>query len=94
MLSSTKGLARPGLATAAAHSVFEVINSARDVFVQQHLSSLYKMVDHRGSDVRLGEGEVLDSAAQVVPYPAPIWAWRTVPRGCYGVPVLALVSGA
>ena len=79
LLSSTKGLARAGIATAAADSVFRIIETARDVSIEEHLKELYQLVDHRGSDVRLDAGEVLDSAAQAVPYPAPIWDWRTVP---------------
>ena len=84
LLSSTKGLARPGLATEAAHEVFKIIKTARDHSVSEHLWELYRFLDHRGSDVRLDEGEVLDSAAQAVPYPAPIWKWHTVPQGLSG----------
>ena len=81
MSSSTKGLARPNVVDAATDAVFNVLNSAREVSVAEHLRELYQLVDHRGSDVRLDAGEILDSAAQAVPYPAPIWQWSTV-LGC------------
>ena len=82
LLSSAKGLARPGLAAAAAVSVFNIIETARDRSVSEHLRDLYQLVDHRGSDVRLDSGDILESAAQAVPYPAPIWDWRTVAGVC------------
>ena len=77
--SSTKGLARVGVAAVATDEIFNIIDTARDRPVSEHLRELYQLVDHRGSDVRLDSGGVLDSAAQNVPYPAPIWEWTTVP---------------
>ena len=78
MTSSTKGLARVSVTSAAVTEVMAMINVARDASVDAHLRDLYGMVDHRGSDVRLESGDILDVAAQAVPYPAPMWEWRAV----------------
>ena len=78
LTSSTEGLARTGVASAAAEKLLEIIDLARDASVETHLPELYFLVDHRGSDVRIDSGDILDAAAQAVPYPAPIWEWTTV----------------
>ena len=44
----------------------------------KHLRSLFAQLDHRGSDVRLETGTVLEAARQVIPYPAPAWAWKVL----------------
>ena len=79
MLSSTKGLARVGVTSAAADEVMAILGTARDVSTKTHLREVFYLVDHRGSDVRIESGDILDVAAQAVPYPAPLWDWRTVP---------------
>ena len=66
-MASTKGLVRTGIAAVAVDSVFNLIETARDRPLAAHLRELYQMVDHRGSDVRLVSGDVLDSVAQAVP---------------------------
>ena len=75
---STRGFTRPGLAVAAVDEVMQMIKSMRAGRVAEHLASLFKLVDHRGSDVRLETGDLLDSSRQAVPYPAPAWNWQPV----------------
>ena len=60
------------------NEVFNLVRSAAGRDVRHHLLTLYKVIDHRGSDVRLETGDVLDSLRQPLPYPAPMWAWNTV----------------
>ena len=47
----------------------------------QHFVALFDLLDHRGSDVRLETGSVLESSRQAIPYPASAWKWETVQ--CY-----------
>ena len=71
-----------GVGGAAIDEVMNILNLARDVPVETHLRNLYYLADRRGSDVRVESGENLDTAAQAVPYPAPIWDWNTVSWSC------------
>ena len=62
----------------------------------EHLNSLYRHIDLRGSDVRLDIGCVLNSARQSMPYPAFAWEWSVVQSYPWAVPqhinVLELVA--
>ena len=43
-----------------------------------HLSSLLTWPDHRGSDVVLASGVIVNGSTQIAPYPAMAWAWNCV----------------
>ena len=75
---STRGLAKPGLAAAATSEVLKFCQSIQPHGEMQHLRSLYAQLDHRGSDVRLDIGTILDAARQALPYPAPAWSWSVL----------------
>ena len=46
--------------------------------VLEHFKALLLWADHRGSDVQLRTGLVLDGSAQVAPYSAFAWRWSAV----------------
>ena len=46
-----------------------------------HLSSLLTWADHKGSDVVLASGVIVNGSTQIAPYPALAWAWNCVQ--CY-----------
>ena len=75
---STRGFSRTGLAAAAVGNIMDIMSSMRAGSETEHLLSLFKLLDHRGSDVRLETGDLLDSSRQAVPYPAPAWQWQAV----------------
>ena len=43
-----------------------------------HLSSLLTWADHRGSDVVLASGVIVNGSMQIAPCPALAWSWRCV----------------
>ena len=76
--TSTKGFARAVLAIEVVSQIMAIIRTMQGGDVRAHLQTLYRLLDHRGSDVRLESGGILDSYRQAVPYPAPSWVWVTV----------------
>ena len=75
---STRGLAKPGFAAAATTEVLKLCHSVQPGGEVSRLRSLFSQLDHRGSDVRLETGTVLDAARQIIPYPAPAWSWEVL----------------
>ena len=49
-----------------------------------HLRRLLRWADHKGSDVILRDGCLLQGSAQIAPYPAVAWAWRCVQHYKWG----------
>ena len=79
--NSTRGMSRSGIALAALDEVMSIVKTMVPGAEGEHLNSLFTLLDHRGSDVRLETGSVLESSRQAVPYPASSWKWETVQ--CY-----------
>ena len=44
----------------------------------EHLLHVLEFCDFRGSEVSLRDGTVNEGDRQVIPYPAIVWAWRSV----------------
>ena len=58
--------------------VIAMLNSMVPGREADHLSSLLTWADHRGSDVVLASGVIVNGSTQIAPYPALAWAWRCV----------------
>ena len=58
--------------------VIAVLNSMVPGREADHLSSLLTWADHRGSDVVLASGVIVNGSTQIAPNTALAWAWRCV----------------
>ena len=60
------------------------------------MAYVLEFADFRGSEVSLRDGTVLEGSRQVIPYPAVVWAWRSVQAYAWQTPhhinVLELVA--
>ena len=59
-------------------AVRALLRDTASLSVLEHVKALLLWADHRGSDVQLRTGLVLDGSAQVDPYPAFAWGWSAV----------------
>ena len=75
---STRGLSKDVVSTQIADDVCTMLARMSYGHEGEHLNLLYKVLDTRGSDVRLDSGLILEGARQVAPYPAFAWDWTTV----------------
>ena len=67
-----------GSALEQAHvRVWDLVEKLRQDPMKEHLKMLIRLIDHRGSDVRLETGTVAVTR-QDIPYPAFCWKWRCV----------------
>lgn len=78
LLRSTRGLSKDVVSTQIADDVCSILAQMSQGEEGKHLQLLYKVLDTRGSDVRLGSRLVFDGARQVAPYPAFAWDWTSV----------------
>ena len=76
--NSTRGLSRRNIAINAVDEVLKITDSMIPGQEFEHLLAVFSLLDHRGSDVRLESGSILESSRQAVPYPATAWKWKTV----------------
>ena len=78
LLLSTKHLTKSDILDVVLPALTNLINSLSKGNEKEHLHSLLRLADFRGSDVRLLTETLVDGSRQHIPYPAPIWRWECV----------------
>ena len=78
LMQSTKGLSKDVVSALACEDVCTMLSQMKRGCEYEHLQLLYRVVDSRGSDVRLSSGAILDGVRQLAPYPAFAWDWTSV----------------
>ena len=73
--ASTRGFSHDASSMAGATSILRWLSQMVPGQELDHLSSLYREIDLRGSDVRLDTGSFLTVGRQSMPYPAFAWDW-------------------
>ena len=76
--ASTRGFSHDASRMAGATSVLNWLAKMVPGLELTHLTSLYRELDLRGSDVRFGTGSLLSEGRQSMPYPAFAWDWTLV----------------
>ena len=75
---STRGFSNPGVAAKVSDEVQKRLNTTICGKESRHLLHVMEFCDFRGSEVSLRDGTVSEGNRQVIPYPAMVWAWRSV----------------
>ena len=78
LLHSTRGFSKPGVAAKISHEVQKLLKTVACGKESEHLLHVLEFCDFRGSEVSLRDGTVNEGHRQVIPYPAMVWAWRSV----------------
>ena len=78
LLLSTKHLTKSDILDVVLPELTNLINSLSKGNEKEHLHSLLRLADFRGSDVRLLTETLVDGSRQHIPYPASIWRWECV----------------
>ena len=78
MRNSTRGFANPGVAANVSDEVQKLLTTTVCGKEAKHLLHVLEFCDFRGSEVSLRDGTVSEGNRQVIPYPAMVWAWRSV----------------
>ena len=78
LANSTKALAADSVSPFICEDVCAMLTKMVRGREVEHLNLLYRVIDSRGSDVRLNSGAVLDGVRQLAPYPAFAWQWTSV----------------
>ena len=76
--ASTRGFSHDASSMAGASCVLRWMDDMVPGKELSHLTSLYRELDLRGSDVRLDTGSLLSEGRQSMPYPAFAWDWTVV----------------
>ena len=76
--NSTRGFANPGVAANVSDEVQKLLTTTVCGKEAKHLLHVLEFCDFRGSEVSLRDGTVSEGNRQVTPYPAMVWAWRSV----------------
>ena len=76
--NSTKALASEGVSPFICEDVCAMLSQMKRGCEQEHLRLLYRVMDSRGSDVRLNFGAILDGVRQLALYLAFAWGWASV----------------
>ena len=82
----SKILANNNLVPEAVRIVAELAETAKKADVVEHVRSMVRLADHRGSDVRLVDGHLDRASRQAFPYPTWMWAWKIVAAYPWQVP--------
>ena len=75
---STRHLTKSEILDVVLHELTNLINSLSKGDEKEHLHSLLRLADFRGSDVTLLTETLVDGSRQHIPYPASIWRWDRV----------------
>ena len=75
---STRGFANPGVAAKVSNEVQKLLNTTVCGKQAKRLLHVLEFCDFRGSEVSLRDGTIDEGNRQVIPYPAMVWAWRSV----------------
>ena len=78
LLHSTRGFSKPGVAAKICDEVQKLLATVTCGKEAEHLAHVLEFCDFRGSEVSLRDGTVSEGSRQVIPYPAMVWAWRSV----------------
>lgn len=78
LINSTRGLSHDINSTTATRQILSWLDEMAPGSEEAHLNSLYRVIDLRGSDVRLDISSVLITGRQTMPYPAFAWEWSSV----------------
>ena len=73
---ATARLRRAPVQAAVIPLVIAMLRSMVPAREADHLSSLLSWANHRGSDVVLASGVIVNGSTQIAPHPALAWAWR------------------
>ena len=78
LLMSTRHLTKSEILDVVLPELTNLINSLGKGNGKEHLRSLLRLADFRGSDVRLLTETLVDGSRQHIPYPASIWRLECV----------------
>ena len=78
LLHSTRGFSKPGVAAKVCDEVQRLLPTVVRGKEAEHLAHVLEFCDFRGSEVSLRDGTVNEGNRQIIPYPAIVWAWRSV----------------
>ena len=78
LLMSRKHLTKSEILDVVLPELTNLINSLSKGNEKEHLHSLLRLADFRGSDIRLLTEALVDRSRQHIPYPAFIWRWECV----------------
>ena len=78
LLHSTRGFSKTGVAAKICDEVQKLLTTVTCGKEAEHLAHVLEFCDFRGSEVSLRDGTVSEGSRQVIPYPAMVWAWRSV----------------
>ena len=78
LLMSTKHFTKSEILGVVLPELTNLINSLAKGSEKEHLHRLLRLLDFRGSDVRLLTETLVDGSRQHIPYPASIWRWECV----------------
>ena len=78
LLHSTRGFSKPGVAAKISEEVQNLLTTVACGKEAERLLHVLEFCDFRGSEVSLREGTMSEGNRQVIPYPAMVWAWRSV----------------
>ena len=78
LINSTRGLSHDINSSAATRQIMSWLDEMVPGSEAAHLNSLYRVIDLRGSDVRLDIKSVLNAGRQTMPYPAFAWDWTAI----------------
>lgn len=96
LLKSTRGLSYDSTSAVATQQIMSWLDAMVPGAELEHLLSLYRSIDLRGSDARLDAGQVLHAGRQTMPYPSFAWEWTMVQSYSCAVPqhinVLELIA--
>ena len=76
--SQHSGILETGRAAKIGDEVQKLLTTVTCGKESERLSHVLEFCDFRGSEVSLREGTVSEGHRQVIPYPAMVWAWRSV----------------
>ena len=78
LLHSTRGFSKPGVAASISNEVQKLLKTVSAGKESEHLLHVLEFCDFRGSEVSVRDSTVNEGHRQVIPYPAMVWAWRSV----------------
>ena len=78
LLHSTRGFSKPGVAANIGNEVQKLLNTVSCGKESERLLHVLEFCDFRGSEVTIRDGTVNEGLRQVIPYPAMVWAWRSL----------------
>lgn len=78
LINSTRGLSHDINSTTATREILSWLDEMTPGSEESHLVSLYRVIDLRGSDVRLDISSVLTAGGQTMPYRVFAWEWSSV----------------